>query len=170
MPEQSDFDFQMSYKLGPRNDDMLNVRGDTPMAFADNLREAGELVPLIKELGESLREVATTGQAVQNLAAGGLNPQPVAQPVPVAPSPPQGYSAPPAPPTPAAQCPACSRSTACQDCAGQTVLGIKPSARKNAQYNAHMCVANDRHKVTWCKTPIPFAMQAAMGNPNLLYG
>lgn len=174
MPET--FDFQMSYKLGPKGDDMLNVRGGTPNEFADNLREAGELVTIIKDLGEDLRAPATTGQAVQNLQAGGLNPTPVLQGQVIPPQPAQGYSAPPTPPpapapTPvAAQCPACSRNTACPDCGTATVLGVKPSKSKNANFNAHMCTSNERHRVVWCKTPIPLALQTAMGNPNLVYG
>lgn len=170
------FAFQISYKLGPTNGDMVNVRGDTPTEFEDHLREMGILVPMIQELGEALRAPGTTGQAVQNLTGAGLNPVPVAQYPPAAPQPAQGYSAPPAPPpaptavSPAAQCPACNRNTACPDCGGQTRLDRKDSSRKATSYNAHMCVNNDRHKVVWCKTPIPPGLQSALGNPGLIYG
>lgn len=163
----------MNYKLGPRNDDMLNVRGDSVPEFDEHVKQLKNSIAGILELGELLR--GGTGQAILALQQAGLQPQ-IVGPTPPAPAvAPQGYSAPPPPPPPAApvaasQCPACNRSTACQDCGGATTHGVKSSARKATSYNAHMCAANERHKVTWCTTPLPAAFQAVFNHPGLIYG
>lgn len=133
----------------------------------DALRQ--ELLGLMQDVVTELRDAGMdTAKAIANLQAAGMNPQPV---------PPQGYApatSSPAPTvpiaaSPASQCPACSRNTACTECGGATQHGIKES-KAGAKYNAHMCVANSRHKVVWCKTPIPPSFQGVLNNPSLVYG
>lgn len=108
-----------------------------------------------------------TAQAVANLQAAGMGPQPVttyAAAPPVAPPPPVAAPA-------LAQCPACARSTACPECGGATIHGNKAAKANPQGYNAHLCATNPAHKVVWCKTPIKEALRAATGNnPALIYG
>ncbi len=144
------------------------VRADS----VPEVEEAGEilnalqerLAPAIKATAQALVNVPQeTAQALSNLAQGGLNPQVVPQPY-------TPNVMPASAPAPSAQCPACSRNTACPECGGATTHRLKTSAAKNTSYNAHICAANDRHKVVWCTTPIKSALQGALNNPALIYG
>jgi len=96
-----------------------------------------------------------TAEAITHLQQGGLNPQMVE-----APQAPQAIT----------QCPACSKSTGCSVCNGPTLHTTVHSPAKNADFNVHKCQANDRHKVTWCKTPIPGALRTVVSGTNLVYG
>jgi hypothetical protein len=59
--------------------------------------------------------------------------------------------------------------TGCPECGRATAHGIKES-KAGAKYNAHVCIDNPRHKVVWCKTPIPATHRQAVGNnPALVY-
>jgi hypothetical protein len=127
----------------------------------DILNEVAERVaPLIKSTAMAMVSVpGGTAQAISHLQQGGMNPQVVqdsihTQPAPVA----------------ITQCPACSKSTACSECQSPTQHTIKHSNAKNQDYNVHQCLANDRHKVTWCKTPISGALRTVVVGNNLVYG
>jgi hypothetical protein len=167
------FGLQLSVKFGP-NGDMVNVRGEDGDEFGRNLEAVRDYIGEMRDLGAALR--MTTDDAVANVQAA----MPGAQPIGEIFSPPQagtGAFTPPPPaipvsaPAAAAQCPACSRSTACPDCGGITSLGVKQSTKKGQGYNAHICAQNDRHKVVWCKTPFPTALAPAIGSPpGLIYG
>jgi len=125
----------------------------------DTLNDVAErIAPLMKSTSMAMMMVpGGTAQAISHLQQGGLGPQVVSD----------GIHTQQAAPT---QCPACSKSTACTECQGPTVHTIKHSTAKNQDYNVHQCQANDRHKVTWCKTPIPGALRSVIGGTNLVYG
>ena len=135
----------------------INDSDDVDIA-AHLLNEATErLAPLVKGAVQALSDVPPDmAAAVQNLQQAGLNPQVISQ------------QAPPAAPS-AAQCPACSKPTACNQCQSATRHTTKYSQNKGQNYNVHECTSNPRH-INWCKTPIPMALQGIVGNPNLVYG
>ena len=179
----SGFAVQASYKFGPGNGDMLNVRGDSVSEFAQTLEALKGGINKIQEIGALIRDAGpvTTEQAMANIQQAFPSAQVIQETPPPPPPPvdpwanggatPQPSAAVQAAPTASAgQCPACSRATACPDCGGPTALGVKTSKNRGSSYNAHQCLANEKHKVVWCKTPIPMSMQPVMGNPGLVYG
>lgn len=146
-----------------RTDSVPEVSDATDVLNALRQELLGLMQDVVTELRDSQMDAS---KAIANLQAAGMNPQPVPpqqpsySPAPAQSAPPMGG---------ASQCPACSRNTACTECGGATQHGIKES-KAGAKYNAHMCVANSRHKVVWCKTPIPPSFQGVLNNPALVYG
>lgn len=159
--------------------------GELPQVVVrmDNLPDADEAIEVLdaiqdRLLGSMAGVVSvlkaipgSTQEALNNLQTAGLGPVVVQEP----PTPQPAYqapSAPQAPPPVAAQCPACSRTTACPICGGPTEHKIKAAKANPQGYNAHICINDPGSKghLVWCKTPIPSSLRAAVGNnPNLVY-
>lgn len=151
------FDLQASFKT--KNDTLINVRGDSPEDFDQNLSHAVSVVEKIHAA-----EAAFKGLAPQTMEDGvallqtTLGAQVIGEyetpPASYDQGPPPGWAAPPQAP-PAYQqthCDRCKTSPTCKTC--NRPATVAPRSVKNGQYWIHDCPSGDRdHKGSWCNLP-----------------
>lgn len=130
------------------------------------------LAPLSAGLQAALEQQPAA--AVGAMQQAGMNPQPVPQQAPPteafgSPGPPPTWAQ-PAPRMAEAACLACGQATGCPDCGSGTSLRLKQSRTAGkGPWNVHACNADSRHKVVWCKSPMPPAVWQALGSPQGLF-